>query len=232
MANKLDTERPLFLGPTAVREGTVADAIRKAVAKLDTGSGVKYADLEAELLANYTPKKSQNYSASFIKSYVRDGVNRYDHLSHTNQGVEYTALAAPEPKARGTGRKRGPTRADQEKTELLQFVRDQGDIADASQLDSKGVSEDDMVKASGRKVKTISKMVDGLETEGLVRTESRDGTVEGDTVRVVYLTAAGYQRANEAAPEGAGSEESVERTEAAQEAISENSTEETSATTA
>lgn len=220
MANKLDTEKPLFLGPVAVREGTVADEIRKAVSKLDTGEGVRYADLEKHLLENYTPKKSQNYSASFIKSYVRDGVNRYDHLSYTNGGHEYSALAAPEPKAR-TGRSRKPSRAHQEKVELLQFVRDQGNVADASDLDTNGVTVTDMVSASGRKEKTISKMVEGLETEGLVRTEERDGTVEGDRVRHVFLTLAGYQLANEAAPDGAGSDEEQQRQENVAEASAE-----------
>lgn len=226
MANKLDTEKPLYLGPTAVREGTVADEIRKAVNQLNTeGKGVTYSELEAHLLANYTPKKSQNYSASFIKSYVRDGVNRYGHLSHDNGGHEYSALAAPEPKARRSGGgARKPTRAQQEKVELLQFIRDQGDVADISQLDAKGVSQDDMVNASGRKVKTIAKMVDNLETEGLVRTVDGEGQIEGDTVRQVYLTPAGYQMANEAAPEGAGSDEQTERQEAAAEVREENQT--------
>lgn len=217
MAYKLDTEKPLFLGKTAVREGTVADEIRKAVAKLDQGQGVSYADLEKELLENYQPKKSKNYSASFIKSYVRDGVNRYGHLSHVNEGAEYSALAAPESKPR-TGGSKKPSKAQQEKVELLQFVRDQGNISDAGQLDSNSVTVDDMVNASGRQEKTISKMVDGLESEGLVRTEGRPGQVEGDTVRHVFLTQAGYVLANEAAPEGAGSEEEQVRQENVEEA--------------
>jgi hypothetical protein len=220
MAYKLDIEKPLFLGKTAVREGTVTDEIRKAVRDLDKGEGVKYSDLEAHLLANYKPKKSQNYSASFIKSYVRDGVNRYGHLSHTNEGAEYACLAAAEPKARSgksTGSKK-PSRAQEEKVELLQFIRDQGNVADAGQLDSNGVTVDVMVEASGRKEATISKMVDNLESEGLVRTESVAGTVEGDTVRNVYLTQAGYALANESAPEGAGTDEEQQRQENAAEA--------------
>lgn len=224
MANKLDTEKPLFLGPTAVREGTVADEIRKAVDKLNTGSGVTYAELESHLLSNYTPKKSKNYSASFIKSYVRDGVNRYGHLAHENGGHEYSALAAPEPKARSGGSRRGPSRASQEKGELLRFIRDQGDVRDVSELDAKGVTQYDIVQASGRKEKTIAKMVDGLETEGLVRTSDGPGQIEGETVRNVFLTAAGYQLANEAAPEGAGSDEQTERVEAAAEARGEETT--------
>jgi hypothetical protein len=180
------------------------------------GQGVSYAQLEKHLLENYTPRKSQNYSASFIKSYVRDGVNRYNHLSHVNEGNEYSALAAPEPRARsGGGGRKGPTKAQQEKTELLQFVRDQGNVADVSQLDSNPVSSHDMVQASGRKAKSIDKMLDGLEAEGLIRCESVDGTIEGDTVRNVYLTAAGYALANEQAPEGAGSDEEQQRQEAA-----------------
>lgn len=222
MAYKLDTEKPLFLGKTAVREGTVADEIRKTVSQLDTGNGVSYTDLESHLLKNYAPKKSKNYSASFIKSYVRDGVNRYGHLSHVNEGHEYSALAAPEAKARGTGRSKKPSKAQQEKVELLQFVRDQGNVSDVGQLDTSGVTVDDMVNASGRQEKTISKMVESLETEGLVKTESRPGAVEGDNVRHVFLTAAGYQLANEAAPEGAGSEEEQVRQENAQEATSES----------
>lgn len=222
MPYKLDTEKRLFLGKTAVREGTVADEIRKGVRDLDKGEGVTYEELEKHLLDNYKPKKSQNYSASFIKSYVRDGVNRYGHLSHTNEGNEYSALAAPEAKAGGTGRKRGPSKSDQEKTELLQFVRDQGNVADAGQLDTNGVTQDDMVQASGRKEQTISKMLDNLEAEGLIRTEARDSaTVEGASDRHVFLTAAGYARANEAAPEGAGSDEEVVRQENAQEALGE-----------
>jgi hypothetical protein len=221
MANKLDTEKPLFLGPVAVREGTVADEIRKAVSHLDSGQGVKYSDLERHLLENYTPKKSQNYSASFIKSYVRDGVNRYDHLSHTSGGHEYSCLAAPEPKAR-TGGTRKPGRAEKEKTEILQFVRDQANIADQSELDAKSVTTDDMVRASGRKAKTINKMVDDLQTAGLVRTEDSESTVvAGDTERKVFLTPAGYVRANEAAPEGAGSDEETVRQENVAEAQTE-----------
>lgn len=222
MAYKLDTEKPLFLGKTAVREGTVMDEIRKTVRDLDKGDGVAYSDLETHLLQNYKPKKSQNYSASFIKSYVRDGVNRYGHLSHVNEGNEYSALAAPEPRAGGSGRKRGPSRAQQERVEMLQFVRDQGNVADVSELDSKGVTQDDMVQASGRKEKSISKMLDNLEAEGYVRTELRDSTVEGATDRHVFLTAAGYALANEAAPEGAGSEEEQVRQENAEEATAEN----------
>lgn len=217
MANKLDLEKRLFVGPTAVRQGTVVDEIRKAVSELDTGEGVTYADLEAKMLRDYTPGKSSNYSASYIKSYVRDGVNKYDHLSY-EPGHTYEALAAPERKARasggGGGRRSTVSKAAQERTEMLQFIRDQGQVTDISQIDGTQISAEDFAEASGRKQKSIDKMLTALETEGLVRIEGREGNVEGDVVRYVFLTPAGYAAANEAHPEGAGSEEVTQAAEA------------------
>lgn len=215
MANKLDLEKPLFVGPTAVREGTVVDAIRKAVSELDTGEGVTYPKLEEHMLRSFTPGKSSNYSASYIKSYVRDGVNKYGHLSHES-GHSYSALAAPEKKER-TARARRPSKASQERMDMLRFIRDQGQVTDSSQLDNTQISAEDFAAASGRKQKTIDRMLDELQNEGLVRIDSRDGNVEGDVVRYVFLTPAGYAKINEAVPEGAGSDEVTERTESAAE---------------
>lgn len=218
MVNKLDLEKPLFVGKTAVREGTVVDNIRKAVSELDSGEGVSYADLEAHMLKNFTPSKSANYSASYVKSYVRDGVNKYGHLSHENEGNVYEALATPERKPsapRAAGKK--TSKAQAESTEILQFIRDHGQIADASELDSTQITAEDFAEASGRKQKTIDRKLDALAAEGFIRIEERDGNVEGENTRYVFLTAAGYASLSAEVAEEAGSEEAAAEETASQE---------------
>lgn len=204
MATKLETEKALFLGPTAVREGTVVDAMRKAVRDLDKGSGVSYSDLEAHMLANFQPKKSQGYNASYIKAYVRDGVNRYGHLSYDNGGHEYSCQAAPEKKAAAPKAKK-LTKAQQAEVEMLRFITTRGEVSDASDLDSTTISIDDFVTETGKKTKTVTANIAKLEAAGLVRTEDRDGNEEGTKVTYVFLTPAGLARVNESDPANADS---------------------------
>lgn len=191
MAQKLDTEKVLFVGPTAVREGTVVDAIRKAVAEnggSPGGNGVSYADLEKYLLANFQPKKSQGYGASYIKAYVRDGVNRYAHLSHTDDGHEYSAIAAPEPKAKAPKKL---TKAQQGEIDALNFIRTKGEVSDAGDLDSTQITAQDFVTETGKKAKTVDTMIGKLEEQGLVRTEQREDS------KYVFLTTAGFSKLQE-----------------------------------
>lgn len=196
MATKLDTEKKLFLGPTAVREGTVVDAIRQAARDLNKGEGVSYADLEAHLLANFTPRKSQGYGASYVKAYVRDAVNKYGHLSYEDNGHEYSSIAAPEPKAKEPKAKK-LTKAQQADIDALNFIRTRGEVSDAGDLDSTQITIQDFVTEGGRKTKTVEKQVKALEDGGFVRTETRDGNVEGESSTYVYLTPAGLARLNE-----------------------------------
>jgi DNA-binding MarR family transcriptional regulator len=201
MADKLDTEKRIYLGPTAVREGTVVDAIRQAVRDLDTGEGVAYADLEKHLLENFKPKKSAGYGASYIRAYVRDAVNRYGHLAHDNGGHEYSAIAAPEPKAK-TPKAKKLTKAQQGEIDALNFIRTRGEVSDAGDLDNTQITVQDFVTETGKKTKTVTNQIEKLEKDGLVRTESRG---EGDQASVyVFLTQAGFSKLQEAESQSTG----------------------------
>lgn len=196
MATKLDTEKRLFLGPTAVREGTVVDAMRQAVRDLDTGEGVSYADLEAHMLANFAPKKSQGYGASYVKAYVRDGVNKYGHLSYENGNHEYSATAAPEKKAAAPKAKK-LTKAQQAEVDTMNFIRNRGEVNDAGDIDSSQITIADVVSETGKKTKTVTNQIEKLSEQGLVRTETREGN-EGEQDSIyVYLTQAGFARLQE-----------------------------------
>jgi DNA-binding MarR family transcriptional regulator len=196
MATKLDTEKKLFLGPTAVREGTVVDAMRQSVRDLDQGEGVSYADLEAHMLANFAPKKSQGYGASYVKAYVRDGVNKYGHLSYEDGGHSYSAVAAPEKKAAAPKAKK-LTKAQQAEVDTLNFIRTRGEVADAGDIDSSQITIADLVTETGKKTKTVTTQVEKLEKDGLVRSETREGN-EGEQDSIyVYLTQAGFAKLQE-----------------------------------
>ena len=191
MATKFDTTLPLFLGETPVREATTFGQIRLAVSQLDKGEGVSYEDLEAYMLANYTPTKSKNYDGSFIKSYVRDAVGKFGYLSHENLGAEYTAVAPVEKKAASEPKEKPLTKAQKAGIELLAVIRDKGEVSDVSELDSSKITVETLVQETKKKTKTIEKMVSDLEAAGNVRSEQ----VEDSTY--VFLTAAGFALANE-----------------------------------
>lgn len=202
MAVKLDTEKKLFVGPTAVREGSVVDAIRQAVRDLDQGEGVTYADLEKHMLENWSPKKSQGYNASYIKAYVRDAVNRYGHLQYDVGGHEYMAVKAPEKKAAEPKAKK-LTKAQLNEIEMLKFIQTKGEVNDAGDLDGTKISVQDFVTETGKKTKTVEGNIAKLETAGYVRTDKVPGNEEGTSVTYVYLTPAGLARIGEADAEGA-----------------------------
>lgn len=211
MANKLDTEKPLFLGKTAVREATTFGQIRKFVNELDKGQGVAYEDLEKHMLENYKPTKSENYGPTFVKAYVRDAVNKFGHLSHEDLGVTYEAIAPAEKKT-AVVKEKPLTKAQQAKVDLLAVVRDRGEVTDVSEIDSSKITTETLVQETKKKGKTIGKMVGELETDGLVRTEK----VEESTY--VFLTAAGLAYVNEKtapAPEGDAPQEGTAETTAA-----------------
>ena len=186
MANKLDTDKKLFLGATAVRAGTTTDIIRKAVSELNTGEGVSYADLETYLLANYKPAKSANYNASFIKSYVRDNVNKFGHLSHEDLGLEYSAIAAPEKAAPAEKPAKAPTKAQVARLAILGVVARLGEVSTAAEILDSKVTIADLVTDTKRKQKTLEKDVEQLEKDGLVSTDKVDDSV------YVFLTEAGF----------------------------------------
>jgi DNA-binding MarR family transcriptional regulator len=216
MATKLDTDKRLFMGPTQVREGTVVDAIRQAVRDLDKGEGVSYQDLEKHMLENWAPKKSQGYGASYIKAYVRDAVNRYDHLGYEDKGHEYGALAAPEPKPKPPKKL---TKAQQAEIDSLNFIRTRGEISDAGDLDGTQITVQDFVTETGKKTKTVEKQLATLEKDGFVRTESKAGN-EGEEPSVyVFLTQAGLARLNEAEAQAEGSEATAETSSAESEPV-------------
>lgn len=203
MATKLDTEKRLFLGPTAVRDGTVVDAIRQAVRDLDKGEGVTYPELEAHLLSNFTPKKSQGYGASYVKAYVRDGVNKYGHLSYEDGKHEYSAVAAPEKKAAAPKAKK-LTKAQQSDVDTLNFIRTRGEVNDAGDLDSSQITVADLVTETGKKNKTVITQVERLEKEGLVRSETREGN-EGEQDSIyVFLTTTGLAQLQAADSQSTG----------------------------
>ena len=182
------------MGPTAVREGTVVDAIRQAVRDLDQGEGVSYQDLEKHLLENFQPKKSQGYGPSYIKAYVRDAVNRYGHLSNEAGGHEYSSIAAPEPKPKAPKKL---TKAQQAELDSLNFIRNKGEVNDESDLDKSQITVQDFVTETGKKTKTVEKQLAAMEKDGLVRTESVQGNEEGESSVYVYLTAAGLAKIGE-----------------------------------
>lgn len=209
MATKLDTDKPLFMGPTAVREGTVVDAIRIAVRDLDQGEGVSYADLEKHLLENFKPKKSQGYGPSYIKAYVRDAVNRYGHLSNENQGHEYSAIAAPEPKPKAPKKL---TKAQQAELDSLNFIRNKGEVQGEDDLDKSQITVQDFVTETGKKTKTVEKQLAAMEKDGLVRTETVAGNEEGESSVYVYLTSAGLAKIAEVEAQQAAAAEAENAT--------------------
>jgi DNA-binding MarR family transcriptional regulator len=209
MATKLDTDKPLFMGPTAVREGTVVDAIRIAVRDLDQGEGVSYADLEKHLLENFKPKKSQGYGPSYIKAYVRDAVNRYGHLSNENQGHEYSAIAAPEPKPKAPKKL---TKAQQAELDSLNFIRNKGEVAGEEDLDKSQITVQDFVTETGKKTKTVEKQLAAMEKDGLIRTETVAGNEEGESSVYVYLTSAGLAKISEVEAQQAAAAEAENAT--------------------
>ena len=203
MANKLDTEKKLFLGAKAVREATTFGAIRKAVADLDKGEGVSYADLEKHMLENFKPAKSESYGPSFIKSYVRDAVNKFGYLSHEDQGHKYEVLAPVEKKADEPKPKKF-TKRDNEKLDTLAFVRDRGEVGDVSEIDSTKITSVSIMEETKKKQKTVDKLVEDLEKDGFVRTE----TVDDSTY--VFLTATGLSYVNEHRGDAAAEAETVQ----------------------
>lgn len=207
MAQKLDTEKRLFLGPTAVREGTVVDHIRQAVRDLDQGEGVAYADLEKHLLDNFKPGKSQGYGPSYIKAYVRDAVHRYGHLSNDNGGHEYSAIAKPEPKPKAPKKL---TKAQQAEIDMLNFIRTRGEIGDTGDLDGTQITVQDFVTETGKKTKTVEKNISKLEEQGLVRTEQRGGEEGQEGSTYVFLTPAGLSRLQEVESQATGEATSAE----------------------
>ncbi len=198
MAIKLDLARPLFMGKTAAKENTVQDHIRRAVHALDKGNGVPYPQLEEYMLTNFTPSKSKGYGASFIKSYVRDAVNRYDLLSYEQGGYDYAveATAARTPKE---PRPKRVTKARTEQLAVLKFIRDAGEVADASDVDNTQITASDIAQELGKRRTTIDTKVAELVKEGLLRTEEDGGN------ELVYLTAAGLAAVNGEDPAGADS---------------------------
>jgi DNA-binding MarR family transcriptional regulator len=201
VTTKLDTEKRLWVGPTAVREGTVVDAIRKAANELGGnpgGDGVAYKDLEEYLVKNFQPKKSQGYGPSYVRAYVRDAVQRYGHLTNdADKAVEYSSIAAPEPKAK-TPKAKKLTKAQQGEIDALNFIRTRGEISDAGDLDNTQITVQYFVTETGKKTKTVEKMVEGLEKDGLVRTESREDST------YVFLTQAGLSRLQEVESQSTG----------------------------
>lgn len=204
MANKLDMTRPLYMGANAARENTVVDHIRRAVRALDTGNGVTYAQLEEYMLTNYTPAKSKNYSGSFVKSYVRDAVNKYGYLSHEDLGHDYAVETAPAPKERKPKR---VGKAQQEVLSVLKFIRDAGEVADASDVDNTNIGPEDIANELGKRKNWVEGRVDKAVEQGYLRKEEDDGRT------LVYLTAAGFAAANAEDPEGAASAPGAEEGE-------------------
>lgn len=197
MANKLDLSRPLFMGPTAARENTTVDHIRRAVAALDTdGTGVTYPQLEEYMLRNYTPAKSANYSGSFVKSYVRDAVNKYGYLTYDNAGHEYAVEAGPKPKAPKAKR---VTNKQKEILSVLQFIRDAGEVADAHDVDNTNITPEDVAQELGKRKTWVEPRLTAACEQGLARLEDEGGRT------LVYLTPAGFAAVNANDPDGAAS---------------------------
>ena len=205
MAVKLDTDKKLFLGATPVREGTVQDVVRQTVRDLNGGDGVSYAELETHMLANFTPKKSDNYGAPFIKAYVRDAVNKYGYLSHEDLGLEYSTIAAT-PKAAAEPKPKKLTKAQQAEIDTLNFIVTKGEVLGSADLDGTMITVQDFVTETGKKTKTVENNLAKLEAAGLIRTEEVDGNEEGTKVTYVYLTEAGYTHAQSASAPAAEAE--------------------------
>jgi hypothetical protein len=205
MATKLDTDKKLFLGKTAVRESTTFGQIRKAVSELNTGEGVAYADLEAHLLANYKPAKSENYGSAFIKAYVRDAVNKFGHLSHEDLGLDYEVVSPPEKKV-AEEKPKALTKAQKNGVEILAVIRDRGEVSDVSEVDASKITTETLVQETKKKTKTIDTLVAALEIDGFARTEK----VEDSTY--VFLTPAGFAHVNEHAVAGEAPVEAAEGT--------------------
>lgn len=202
MANKLDTTRPLFLGPVAARAGTVVDHIRKAVAALDTGSGVLYPQLEEYLLKNYTPAKSANYNGSFVKSYVRDAVNKYEYLSYADGGHEYKAETAPQAKPKQA---RAPrvSKAQQEVLQVLGFIHTAGEVEGPDDVGNTVITIEDVAQELNKRRNWVEGRVATAVEQGLATLEEENGK------KLVYLTANGY---NAVAPQATDSSETSEQT--------------------
>jgi hypothetical protein len=206
MATKLDTEKTLFLGNEITRAGTVFGHIRKAVSELDKGEGVTYTDLEAHLLSNFKPTKSQSYDSSYVKSYVRDAVNKFGFLSHENLGVEYVETSPAEKKVAEV-KVKPLTKAQISQNELLSFIRDKGEVSDVNDVDSTKITSETLMQEMKKKQKTVDNMVAALEKDNMVRTE----VVEGSTY--VFLTATGLARVNAAtSPSVSGDGEAADST--------------------
>ncbi len=185
MANKLDLTRPLYMGATAARAGTVVDNIRLAVQQLDTGEGVLYPVLEKHLLENYTPAKSANYNASFVKSYVRDAVNKYGFLSYDNGGHAYAAEAGPVARAK-TERAPRVSKAKAEVLSVLEFIRTAGEVAGAEDVRNTNITPADVAQELGKRRNWVDGRVAAGVADGLLSLETENGQ------ELVYLTADGY----------------------------------------
>lgn len=196
MPNKLDLARPLFMGPKAARENTTVDHIRRAVAALDTGAGVTYPQLEEYMLRNYTPAKSANYSGSFVKSYVRDAVNKYGYLTYDAGGHEYSVEQGPAPKAPKAKR---VTNKQKEVLSILQFVRDAGEVTDAHDVDNTNITPEDIAQELGKRKTWVEPRLTTACEQGLARLEDEAGRT------LVYLTPAGFAAVNTQDPDGGAS---------------------------
>lgn len=205
MTYKLDTVRPIFVGANPAREGTVVDAIRRAVGELDTGEGVFYETLEAHLLANYTPAKSQNYNASFIKSYVRDALGKYGYLSHENEGHGYSFVAGAAP--REPRAKRVP-KSQQEVLAVATFILSAGEVENQQDVVNTNITIEDVAQELHRRKAWVEKRVSEGVASDLLRLENEDGR------NLVYLTEAGFTAASSAVETTpVESEETAESTE-------------------
>lgn len=197
MSEKFDVSLPLFLGPKAARENTTVDHIRRAVKALDTGTGVPYGALEEHLLRNYSPGKSANYGAPFIKSYVRDAVSKYDYLAHTDKGHDYEVIPLVAKKA---AKPKAPSKNRLHDLEILRVIRDEGEVSDAGDVDNTQFTPEDIAEELKRTQKTVDATIQVLAKEGNLRLETVEGNKPGDKVTYVYLTAQGYGVLNEAIP--------------------------------
>lgn len=193
MATKLDTEKPLFLGNEKTREVTVFGNIRKAVWELDKGDGVSYDDLEAHLLTNFKPNKSKTYDASYVKSYVRDAVNKFGYLSHEDIGASYEIVTTAE-KTPAQAKVKAPTKAQVAQNEVLAFIRDRGDVVDVNDVDDTQFTAEMIMQELKKKQKTVDTMVAALVKATYLRTEEVDGTT------YVYLTPEGLEHVNAVSP--------------------------------
>lgn len=185
---KFDSAKPLFVGSAPARAGSVFDEIRKTVRDLDSGAGVAYSDLEAAFIANFKARSAKSVDSAYVRSYVRDAVNKYSHLSQeTASEYTVTEVAAKEPKAPST------PKASPVNDEVVSFIRERGEVNTVEEIDLSQISVQTIVEETKRKTKTIMAAIEAMEAEGLVRTEQVDDSV------YVYLTEAGFNRAEAAA---------------------------------